>query len=260
LINNQITAIIPAAGHATRLGRLPFSKELYPIGFENYNKKINPKVVSSYLLDNMAIAGVTSFHFIIRNGKWDIPAFFESGKKFGYNICYHIADNEYGVPFTVNQAFPFYKDKIIVFGFPDNLFVPENAYSKLINELKQKDISIALGLFPTSSPEKYDLVDYNESLEITEIKIKSFTANNLKFAWIIAAWKPEFSVFLNSFVTNKYTIKSDLELKNKEYYMGDVIISAINNGMKVQGVLFDQGKFIDIGTPEDLSLSSSFFN
>lgn len=259
--DHQIIGIIPAAGQATRLGKLPFSKELYPIGFEKYENKSTPKVVSSYLLDNMAVAGVSEFHFVIKNGKWDIPAYYKSGKNFNYNICYHIAEYDYGVPFSVNQAYHFYKDKIVVLGFPDNLFRPENAFSRLIEKLiEKKNISIALGLFPASRPEKCDMVIFDEDKRISEIKIKSSNTKKLKYAWIIAAWKPEFSDFLHSFVVNKLATKSSMELTNTEYHMGDVIISAIKNGLKVQGVVFDEGKFIDIGTPEDLSISTAFFS
>ena len=209
----------------------------------------------------MSISGVSEFHFVIRNGKWDIPAYYRSGNKYNYNICYHIADYDYGVPFTINQAYHFYKDKIVVLGFPDNLFKPEYAFSRLINELDEKEnISISLGLFPASRPEKCDMVDFDEYNKITEIKIKSSDTKNLKYAWVIAAWKPKFSAFLNSFVTNKLATKSNTELTKMEYHMGDVIISAIESGMKVQGVIFSEGRFIDIGTPEDLSISNSFFN
>ena len=202
MTNNQIIAIIPAAGQATRLGELPFSKELFPIGFDK-NKGF-PKPVSSYLLENMAMAGVSEFHFVIRNGKWDIPAFFRSGKRYNFNICYHIADYEYGVPFTVNQVYPLSKDKIVVLGFPDNLFKPQNAFSRVISELTDKnDASVTLGLFPALRPEKCDMVDFDETLKITEIKIKSTPPQSLKYAWVIAAWKPVFSAFLNSYVKMK---------------------------------------------------------
>ncbi|MDH4089119.1 MAG: sugar phosphate nucleotidyltransferase [Cyclobacteriaceae bacterium] len=259
MTNNQIIAIIPAAGKATRLGQLPFSKELYPIGFEHYENKRIPKPVGSYLLENIAAAGVSEFHFVIRNGKWDIPAYFGSGKKYDCNISYHVADYEYGVPFTVNQVYPLSKDKIVVLGFPDNLIKPKNAFSLLIKELNAKsDTSVALGLFPATRPEKCDLVDYDETQKVTAIKIKSSVPTNLKYAWVIAAWKPEFSTFLNGYVLNKLSTQSRDELLSKEYHLGDAIISAIQTGMKVQSVIFDEGGFIDIGTPEDLEIANLF--
>lgn len=257
----QIVGVIPAAGRAKRLGQLPFSKELFPIGFEKREAQSPPKAVSKYLLENMAEAGVSDFHFIIRNGKWDIPAFYLSGKKYSYNICYHVTEYEYGVPFTINQAYQFYRNKIVLLGFPDVLVKPKNAFTELIKELIEKqDCPLVLGLFPTSRPEKYDMVNFNEDKRITEIKIKSQNTEDLKYAWVIAAWKPEFSEFINDFVKKKLATRSNTELTNTEYHIGDVITSAIKKGMKVLSVVYNEGKFIDIGTHEDLGTGISFFD
>ncbi len=259
MTKNQIIAIIPAAGKASRLGQLPFSKELYPIGFDTFDGRKIPKPVASYLLENMAAAGVSEFHVVIRNGKWDIPAYFGSGNKYNCNISYHITDYEYGVPFTVNQVYPLAKDKIVVLGFPDNLIKPKDAFKELISELtKRKDTTITLGLFPATRPEKCDLVDYDETKKVTEIKIKPSVATKLKYAWVIAAWKPEFSAFLNRYVLNKLSTKSRDELLGREYHLGDVIIAAIAEGFNVQSVIFSNGGFIDIGTPEDLEIANLF--
>jgi len=256
----HITGIIPAAGQAKRLGQLPLSKEIYPVGYEHKDDLSAPRVVSSYLLENMAKAGIHDFQFVIRNGKWDIPAYYRSGNGYGYHICYHIIEHEYGVPFSVNQVYPFVKDKIIALGFPDILFKPKNAYSRLIKEINSnKKASIVVGLFPTSRPEKGDVVEYDENLQITGIHIKSPNHTHLKYSWLIAIWKPEFSDFINQYVNGELNQKSKTELQNKEYHMGDAIIAAMQSGMKVQGIIFEGGKFIDIGTSEDLQNAHNFF-
>jgi len=255
----EIVGLIPAAGKATRLGQLPFSKELYPVGFESDQFETSPKVVSKYLIENMQEAGVSEFHFVIRNGKWDIPAYYKSGDKFNCSICYHITNYDFGVPFTLWQAYHFYKNNIVLMGFPDVLVNPKNAFTQLLVELNEKnDTPLVLGLFSTNRPEKYDMVEMNEEGRIINILIKPEFTQELKFAWAIAAWKPKFSNFLKSFIENKLKTKSSSELAEIEYHLGDVIISAIKSGMKVKGVIIDKGSFIDIGTPEDLINSSSF--
>ncbi len=258
-IHSKYVGLIPAAGRATRLGHLPLSKEVYPIGFEKINEIDVPKVVSSYLLEDMYKAGVTEFHFILRHGKWDIPAYYKSGGRYSYNICYHIAEYSYGVPFSVNQAYPFIKDKIVTLGFPDILINPKTAYINIVDELnKSYDNSIVLGLIPSTKPEKGDMVVYDDKMRITDIFIKSPDHTHLKYAWIIAAWRPEFSTFLNDFVKRELATKSEAELLNKDYQMGETIIAAIKAGMKVKGVLFENGSFIDIGTPSDLQFASEY--
>lgn len=257
--NPKIVGIIPAAGKANRLGKLPFSKELFPIGFDHASSTKNLKVVSMELLDCMTRAGVTQFHFVLRNGKWDIPAYYGSGSQIGCQLCYHITDYEYGVPFSVNQAFSFIKDNIVFFGFPDIIFRPVNAYKKLINILiEEDDTSIVLGLFPTQKVEKYDMVSFDEDQNIIDIKIKKAIQDQSKYAWVIAAWNPEFSGFINEYVENELATKTTDELNAKDYHLGDVIISAIKKGLKIKGVTFEKGKFIDIGTHEDLELANIF--
>lgn len=257
----ETIGIIPAAGKANRLGRLPFSKELYPIAYNKFKSTEPPKTVSQYLLENMSLAGIRKFHFIIRDGKWDIPSYFGSGSQFKNNICYHLADYEYGVPFTVNQAFPFVKDKIVLLGFPDVLFKPANAFKSILNKLnKEQSTSVMLGLFPTQKTEKYDMVSFDENQNITDIRIKKSKQTHLKYAWVIAAWKPDFTAFLNDFVINKLRGESEKKLLMSEYYMGDVMRSAIKSGIKIKGVTYNKGQFLDIGTPDDLNRMHQFKN
>ena len=40
--------------------------------------------------------------------------------------------------------------------------------------------------------------------------------------------------------------------KYKEFYVGHVLQEAINAGMSIDSIAFENGKYIDIGTPEDL--------
>lgn len=258
---DKIIGLIPAAGKAKRLGMLPFSKELYPVGIENEEIPKYPKVVSKYLLEYMSLAGISEFHFILRNGKWDIPAYYGSGNQFGYDISYHITEYDYGVPFTINQTYPFIKDRIVALGFPDILLKPENAFKKLICKLKEeKDTVAVLGLFPTKDTKKYDMVDVDKSFAIKDIVIKSTNQNQLNLAWVIGAWKAEFSDFINTFVKNKLKSETKKELLNNEYYLGDVIKYAIKSGLNIQGVVFNDGEFLDIGTLEDLNMVNSFYD
>jgi len=120
----DLAGVIPAAGTGSRLGALPCSKELMPVGFHDKEKseKSQPKVVSHYLLEKMHQAGVSKVYMILSKGKWDIPAYFGDGKMLDLNIGYLLMDLPFGVPFTIDQVYPFAKESMIVFGFPDILF------------------------------------------------------------------------------------------------------------------------------------------
>ena len=56
----EVIGLLPAGGQAKRIAPLPFSKELYPIGFRRLDEDDNlrTKVVSHYLLEKMRLAEI----------------------------------------------------------------------------------------------------------------------------------------------------------------------------------------------------------
>ena len=108
----EIVGLIPAAGRATRIAPLPCSKEIYPVGFktDGAGNITVPKAVFHYLLDKMRLAGVTKTFIVLREGKWDIPAYLGDGTSFNMNLAYLMLGLPYGVPYTIDQAYPFIKD------------------------------------------------------------------------------------------------------------------------------------------------------
>ena len=107
----EFNALIAAGGLANRLGALPRSKEIFPIVGQFTNDRI--KVVCENLIEYYKVAGINNIHFIIRKGKWDIPQLLGDGSSIGVNISYKIMDVPFGTPFTLDQAYPFIKDKNI---------------------------------------------------------------------------------------------------------------------------------------------------
>ncbi len=202
--NLPYTALIPAAGKGSRLAHLSFSKELLPIEFSiDDSGERQPKVISTYLIDHYKKAGVNEIQIILREGKKDIIEYYKAGNKWNVNISYHMTEVDFGVPFTINQAYQSYKNKNVLFGFPDILFYPGNVFSQLITYLNdQRSIDILLGLFPVTEQNMWDTVVLNKKKQITKIRIKEKKNADVKYAWIVAAWRPAFSDFLNEKVMN----------------------------------------------------------
>jgi glucose-1-phosphate thymidylyltransferase len=255
-ISKEVVGLIPAGGVAKRISPLPCSKEIFPIGIYDKDNVSKPKVVSHYLLERMHIAGIRNVFFILRNGKWDIPAYYGDGSLVAMNIGYIMLGLPYGTPFTLNQAFPFVHDKIIAMGFPDILFSPQNAYSVILDKLYDSAADIVVGLFKTDTPHKMDMVDFDDSGQIYEIIIKP-QQTTLHYTWTIAVWRPGFTYFMREYLdqlitgsqeeTDLYTIQNGREL-----YVGDVFIAALKSGLSVKAVKFPYGFTMDIGTAEDL--------
>lgn len=254
--NLPYAAIIPAAGKGSRLS-LPYSKELLKIGFEEAggtNRK--PKVISSYLIDHFLQAGVCDIHVVLREGKTDIIDYYKSGNEWGADISYHLTEIDKGVPFTIDQAYPFYKNKNILFGFPDILFQPGDAYFQLMNFLAMNvEADIVLGLFPVNEQHKWDTVILKGNNRIGKIRVKENYDDKAGYAWIIAAWRPVFSDFIRQKVNQLKTLQENL---SKEIYIGQVIQFAIDDGLKVFGLPFQKGTCLDVGTPEGHLLANRF--
>ncbi|MFT2007811.1 nucleotidyltransferase family protein [Pontibacter sp. 13R65] len=248
----KITGLIPAAGLGTRLSPLPCSKELVPIGFGPHPEhgEQHPKVVSQYLLDHMQQAGAKKVFFILRKGKWDIPNYFGDGSQYGLNLAYLMMQNPNGTPFSLNQAYEFVQDSVVLFGFPDILVSGETLYTSLLHKLDQTQADVVLGLFQVKRPHTWDMVETSPDGEVQQLVIKS-AATTLPYGWAIACWRPAFTHFMQNHL--QMLQQQMLETGTEgEVSVGAVIQAAIDNGLKVQSVCFPDSFCLDTGTPEDL--------
>jgi len=246
---SEVVGLIPAAGRATRIAPLPCSKEVYPLGLRRIGEGNTavPKVICHYLLDKMQLAGVTRAFVVLREGKWDIPAYLGDGTLFNMNLAYLMLGLPYGVPYTVDQAYNFVKESAIAFGFPDILFEPDDAFVQLISRQTKSDADAVLGLFPADRTRKVDMVDVGEGGRVREIVIKP-EETNLRHTWGIAVWRPTFTAFMHSYLLES----REFAATQPELYMGDVIQAAISNGLLIEGLKVSDKPFIDIGTGDDL--------
>lgn len=257
--HSKVVGLLPAGGKAKRIAPLPCSKELFPVGFQDLRQDlgIRPKVVSHYLLEKMRLASVSKVYIVLRKGKWDIPAYFGDGKMLDMHLAYLIMDLPFGVPYTLDKAYPFVQDSTVVFGFPDIIFQPEDAFIKLLAKQAESSAEIVLGLFPAHQPHKMDMVDLQADGRIRGIQIKP-VQTNLRYTWIIAVWTPLFTDFMHELIIATQR-KNDQKLdgtsaeEHSEFFVGEVIQAAANNGLVIESVVFSDGAYLDIGTPDDLA-------
>jgi glucose-1-phosphate thymidylyltransferase len=248
----KVVGLFPAGGKAKRISPLPCSKEIFPLGFlpPGSSGDRRPKVAGHYLLEKMLFAGAELAYILLRMGKWDIPQYFAGGSLVGMPLAYVTVESSRGVPFTLDLAYPFIHDADVLFGFPDILFQPEDAFVRLLNRLSETDAELVLGLFPAHQPHKVDMVELDSKGRITKIVIKP-SLTNLLYTWLIAAWKPAFTMFLHEFVTNHHGRIEESD--DHETYFGHVITAAIADDVPIDKVIFEDGWYLDIGSPEDLA-------
>ena len=258
-VGRELVGLIPAGGKASRVAPLPCSKELFPIGFYSLGQghDLRPKTVCHYLLEKMRVAGTRKAYIVLRQGKWDIPAYFKDGDQFGIHLAYLMMGLPYGVPYTLDQGYFFVKDAIVLFGFPDILFEPEDAFVRLLARQAQSDADVVLGLFPVHLPEKWHMVEADGSGRVRSIVINPVGKTHLEYTWIIAVWTPVFSHFMHEYVekVRKGSKPMDGDRLSKEPHeltLSEVIQQGIDSGLRVEAVTFPNRPCLDIGTPEDL--------
>ncbi len=151
-----VVGVIPAAGYATRLQPLPCSKEMLLIG---------GRPVMDFVVDRMRRTDC-ELRVVTRPEKQDVIA---HAKELGARVVL-------GYPTTTSESFAaamgdLAPDDIVLIGWPDTLWEPEDAYVQLVEAVDQGH-EIALGLFETPDLERSDVVSFDEAGEITGVHIK----------------------------------------------------------------------------------------
>jgi glucose-1-phosphate thymidylyltransferase len=246
----EVVGLIPAGGLATRIAPLPFSKEVYPIGFRRLEGEhgTRPKVVCHYLLEKMRLAGITKAYVVLKEGKWDIPGYFRDGALVDMQLAYLLLGLPFGVPYTIDQAYSFVRRSIVAFGFPDIVFQPDNAFVQLLERQTHSNACVILGLFPAEQPERVDMVDWQNSGRVRGIFTKP-RHTDLSHSWCIAVWTPVFTQFLHDYVAAHKELAGTIP----EPSVGEIIQAAIEAGLRVDAIPVSDKCYLDIGTAEDLA-------
>jgi len=252
-IQQRFTAIIPAAGYANRLPKIPCSKEIFPVKVKvgKDHKSGSIDIASGSLLNQVSEAGADKAFMIIRKEKWDIPQLLEDGSDYNLNLSFIVTPPTAGTIYSILKALPFIRDEIVLLGFPDIQIFTENPYKPLLDKLTNSNSDIVLGLFNASDPRKVDMVNLNHDGSLKEIEIKP-EHTRLSQTWLIAVWKPSFSILIQECLSDLKT-----SIKHREIYLGDVFCKAIEKGCSIQTYKFRNTDFIDLGTLPDLQKGMS---
>jgi glucose-1-phosphate thymidylyltransferase len=244
----MMIGLIPAAGMATRLGALPCSKELLPVGAFTTPNGSRPRPVITYLLAQWQLAGIERALIVVRPGKWDILNYLGDGTAFGPRLGYLIVHELYGAAYTLAAALPFIQGQTVVLGLPDVILEPANVYATLIAHHTTRQPDLTLGLFPCPNPQTADVVALDvDGRRVTAIVIKP-AHTDLRWTWMAAIWSPAVTEVLNEVVAEDRTARQRGETR-PELHIGAVFQAAIVRGLVIEGVTFPHGQALDIGTP-----------
>lgn len=261
----EIVGLIPAGGKAERIAPLPCSKEIFPIGFQimKGRSQARPKVACHYLLEKFQFAGITQAYIVLRKGKWDIPAYFGDGEFVNIHLGYLIMGESFGPPHTLDQAYPFVRDKVVAFGFPDIIISSENVFKLLLDQQVSTQADVVLAIFPAHNPQIMDMVEIDETGKIHGMYLKP-DKTDLHLCWLCGVWTPVFTQFMHEYLQeyrreHSLQIGKEIESDGRDLTVGAVMQAAIKKGLKIYGVTFLHGHYIDVGTPENLVKSIELY-
>ena len=252
---NNLVGIIPAAGKGTRLAPFPCPKELFPVGFQDFDvngeMQKRPKVISQYILENMLEAGVKRILFILGEGKSDIMDFYGDGHRFGCEIGYLYQERLNGMPTAINLARPWIGDATVVFGMPDTIIQPIHALKELLEFHQEHEAMLSLGLFPTDQPQKFGMVEFDDDRNVLST-IDKPKDSKLTHMWGCCVWSKQFTDLIDTHLTEN-------EKETKEIVLGDVFDLALEKKQTVKALPID-GSYIDIGTANELNAALAQFS
>lgn len=247
--------VIPAAGRARRLGRLPCSKEILPVGIRpaQTSETGRPiRVAIDAALDAFRMADIHDIVIVLSPSKLDVPAYLGDGGLWGLRIEYAYIEDSPGSPFSIDQARSIVGERPVALAYPDIRFRPVDAIARLRRSIGETGADLTLALVPSDAGHKVDLVRFDKGGRITGLDIKPGRGQS-GWTWISAVWGPRFTDFLGCQVARISGRGENWRLQERELHVGDVVHAACKAGLDARALRFPDGSAVDIGTAEDLA-------
>ncbi len=248
----ELVGLVPAAGRARRLGPLPCSKEVLPIGVRETAEGPVVRVASDCLLDALRMAGVARTVIVLREDKRDVARHLGSGEGRGFPISYLSLADSASLPESLDRARPFVRGERVALGFPDVQFGPADALARVAARQAETAADLMLGLFPAVRPETTDMVEVDAAGRVVRVDVRP-RETRLRLCWLLAVWGPAFTEHLHEVVESARRRDTAEGHAAGELQIGAVVAGAVQRGLDVRGVEIAGGWFRDIGTPEDLA-------
>jgi len=244
---NDVVGLLPAAGRGSRLGPIPCSKEIMPLGFQRGREAAlpvwEPVTAIEGHLRVLQLAGAQRCAIVINEGKADIVRYLGNGDRYNLSIAYLHQPHPRGMPYALDLAAPWIGGATTLFSMPDTLIMPTNTMARLLAHHRAHGSDLTLGLFPTSTPHKFGMVERDAAGKIINFVDKP-AYSQLDLMWGLAVWSPRFTAVLSTFLAH-------LPPSGIEVVLSDVFLAALQQGLHVDGLVLHDAHYHDIGTPED---------
>ena len=90
------------------------------------------------------------------------------------------------------------------------------------------------------------MVELDDDGRVRSLVIKQ-PPRGLEYSWAAGVWTPAFTSFLRDFVD-----RTDFDDESREVHTSEAVCSALGLGWNIDTVIFEEGRMLDIGTPDGL--------
>lgn len=237
-MENQVTAIVLAAGRGTRIGANGHNKVVFEIG---------DKPMVRHTVDNLIKAGIQQIIAVVGYQADSVR------RALGNDVEYAIQQEALGTADATKSALPIISsetDLVIVASGDDSAFYPPELYQKMCNTLLDNNADIVMLTLVKDDPTGLGRIvrdDFGNVARIVEEKVASDTEKQI-----------------NEINSSMYCFKKDVLINliphitqnevSQEYYLTDIIELANSEGKKVFPlVLENENNWQGVNTKEDLA-------
>jgi glucose-1-phosphate thymidylyltransferase len=228
---SRVLGIVPAAGAATRLQPLAFSKEMLPVGSMRDEHGVErPKAVSEFLVERMIHAGADRVCFVLSPEKTDIIPYYArhwAARRF----CYVVQERPSGLCDALFRALAVLRDdEDVLIGLPDTVWFPVDGFCSL------PEGELSFLLFPVDDARRFDAV-LTDGEDVREIRVK---ADEPGTDWVWGAFRMPARTF-----RTLHALWS--EPNRGDEYVGTLVNAYLARGGRARGMRAGQ-RYYDVGT------------
>lgn len=238
----ELIAVLPAAGTGSRLG-IEGAKELVEVG----PRGARQRPVIEWALHRARSAGVRRSIVVTTDDKPDLQGALARAANVERGPRVEVLSTA-ATPSSVHTiavALAHEPAAHWLLVYPDILTAPSSATRKLRQRAVRSSADVVLALFPSDRPEKVDMVEVDERGRLCDLRIKEPDIG-LRFTWAYACWRPTFSDLILE------ELASSGPANGPELHFGHLLRRALEKGLLVETLAFEDGFALDIGTRDDL--------
>lgn len=229
-------AIIPAAGHGTRLRPLTHTrpKALVTVG---------TKPIIGHIADMLIPLGCDSMVFIISETGHDIPAYVKDHYP-DVDVSYVIQRDRLGLGHAVYMTREIASDDELIIIYGDTIV--KGDYSAILN----REAEVLIGVKEVDDPRRFGVVNQSDGFITRFVEKPDVPESNLAIVGLNYFKDP-----VALFDAIQYVINNDIRTKG-EYQITDAFQNMVDNGMKMKAFGIDE--WFDCGTPETLLATNRY--